>query len=86
MWHPTKPKIEDWFNLKLQEFAEVENHNPKLSTNDWLARYIYDGAYEWFFCEFPILLCEWLARFTYIKNKHEGGESTSWTPKVIKEL
>ena len=79
-------EIKYWFDLKMWEFVEVENRNPKFSTNDWLARYIHDGAHEWFFYEFPIILYEFPARFTYKKNKHQGGESTSWTPKLIQEL
>ena len=86
LWHPTKTEIEGWFSLKLREFAEIQNQNPKLSTNDWLAKYIHDGAYEWFFYEFPIILYEWLARFTYKKTNHQGGEPMSWTPELIQKL
>ena len=86
LWHPTKPDIEDWFDLKLREFVETENQNQKLSTNDWLARYIYDGAYEWFFYEFPIILYEWLVSLTYKKNNHQGGGQTSQTLEMIQEL
>ena len=86
LWHPTKPEIEDWFNLKLQEFAEAENHNMKLLTTRWLNRYIYNGPYEWFFYEFLIILYEWIVQFTYKKNNHQGEELTSWTPRLIQEL
>ena len=61
LWHPTKLEIQDWFDLILQEFTEAENQNPKLTTDTWLARYIHDGPHEWFFCEFPVILYEWLA-------------------------
>ena len=82
-----KLQIEDWFDLKLWEFAETENQNPKLSINNWLVRYyIHDGTHEWFFFEFPIILHEWLERFTYKKNNHEGGDPTFWAPKIIHEL
>ena len=77
LWHPTKPEIEDWFDLKLREFAETENQNLKVSTTRWLNKYIYDGPYEWFFCEFLVILYKWLARFTYKKNNHQGGDLTS---------
>ena len=83
LWHPTKTKIEDRFDLKLQEFAKIKNQNLKLSTNDWLARYIHDNSHEWFFYEFPIILYEWLAQFTYKKNNHQGGEPTSKTFELI---
>ena len=48
--------------------------------------YIHDGPREWFFCEFPVLLQEWLAKFTKKKIKFQGGEPTSWTPELIQEL
>ena len=85
-WHPTQPKIEGWFDLKLREFAVAENQNPKLLTGHWLDRYIHDGPHEWFFCEFPVLLQEWLAKFTKKKTNFQGGEPTSWTPELIQEL
>ena len=28
--HPNRSEIEDWFDQKLEEFAEAENKNPKL--------------------------------------------------------
>ena len=81
--HPTQPKIEGWFDLKLQEFAEAKNQNIKLSTGHWLDRYIHDGPHEWFFCEFPVLLHEWLEKFTSKKTNFQGGEPTSWTLELI---
>ena len=86
LWHPTKLEIQDWFNLRLQEFAKAENQNPKLTTDAWLARYIHDGPHKWFLCEFPIILYEWLVRFAYKKHNFQGGESASQTPKLIREL
>ena len=55
-----KTKIEEWFDLKLQEFAEIENQNMNLLTPRWLNRYIYDDPYEWLFCEFSVVLYEWI--------------------------
>ena len=86
MWHPMRPEIQDWFDQKLQEFAEVKNQNPGLTKDKWLVRYIHDGIQEYFLCEFPIILYEWLARFTYKKINFQGGEPTSWTPELIQEL
>ena len=85
-WHPTRSEIEGWFDLKLWEFVEAENKNPKLSTGHWLDRYIHDGPHEWLFCEFPILLQEWLIKFTKKKTNFQGGEPTSWTPELIQQL
>ena len=86
MWHSTRPKIQDWFDQKLWEFAEVENQNPKLTMDKWLERYIHDNPHEYFFCEFPIILYEWLEQFTYKKTNLQGLEPTSWTPELIQEL
>ena len=77
MWNPTRPKLQDWFDQKLREFAEAENKNLGLKTNNWLVRYIHDGPQEYFFSEFPIILYEWLARFTYKKANFQGGELMS---------
>ena len=85
-WHPTQPEIEGWFDLKLWEFAKAENQNPKLPTSHWMDRYIHDGPHEWFFCEFPVLLHEWLEKFSKKKTNFQGGESMSWTPKLIQKL
>ena len=52
----------------------------------WLDRYIHDSPHEWFFCEFYVLLLEWLVKFTSKKTNFQGGEPTSWTPKLIQEL
>ena len=48
--------------------------------------YIHDSPRKWFFCEFPIILYEWLANFISKKKNFQGGESTSWTSEVIQEL
>ena len=55
-------------------------------TDEWLERYIHDSPHEYFFCKFPIILYEWLSRFTYKKINFQGGEPTSWTPELIQEL
>ena len=53
---------------------------------NWLDRYIHDGPHEWFFCEFPVILHEWLGNFASKKKKFQGGEPTSWTLELIQEL
>ena len=76
-WHPNRPEIEGWFDLKLWEFAEAENQNMRLLMSNRLDRYIHNGPHKWLFCEFPILLHEWLVKFTYKKTNFQGGELTS---------
>ena len=85
-WHPTCPEIEGWFGLKLREFAKTENQDLKLSTRNWLDRYIHNSPYEWFFCPFAVILYEWLVKFTSKKKNFQGGELTSWNSELIQEL
>ena len=85
-WHPTRLDIEGWFDIKLREFVEAKNQNMKLSMGHWLDRYIHDDPHEWFFCEFPILLHDWMAKLISKKTKFQGGELTSWTLELIQEL
>ena len=85
-WHPTCLEIEGQFGLKLREFAETENQNPKLSMGNLLDRYIHNDPHEWFFYEFHIILYEWLAKSASKKKNFQGGEPTSWTPELIQEL
>ena len=85
-WHLTRPEIEGWFDLKLREFAKAENQNLKMLMSHQLDRQIHDGPHECFFCEFPILLHEWLTKFTSKKTNFQGGELTSQTPELIQEL
>ena len=70
-------KIQYWFDQKLEDFDEAENQNPVLMTKKWLERYIHDGPQEYFFSDFPIILYEWLAWFTYKKKNFQEGEPTS---------
>ena len=86
LWHLAKLEIQDWFDLRLREFIEAKNQNLRMMTNAWLARYIHDGPHKWIFYEFPIILYEWLARFTYKKHNLQRGELTSQTPELIQEL
>ena len=86
MWHSMQLEIQNWFDQKLQEFVEKENQNSRLTVDQWVGRYIHDGPHEWFFCEFPVLLFEWLAKLTFQKRNFQGGESTAWTPELIQEL
>ena len=86
LWHPTEPKIHDWFDKKAREFAEGENQNPRLTTEDWLGRYIYSDIHEIFFVEFLIALYEWLAQLTFQKKIFQGGKPDQWTPELIQQL
>ena len=55
--------------------------NPKMKPHG-----LQRSLHEYFFNEFPIILYEWIARLTYKKTNFQGGEPTSWTPKLIQEM
>ena len=86
LWHPTRPEIQYWFYNKAEEFAAEENKNPRVTTKEWLGRYLYFYLLEYFFIEFPIILYEWLAQLTYQKMNFQRGEPTFWTPELIQQL
>jgi hypothetical protein len=48
-WFPSKTKIQKWIEDKEKDFAESQNKNPNLSTEDWLEIYIFTDIHEIFF-------------------------------------
>ena len=63
-----------------------ENQNSKLSTKEWMGKYLYSDLHEYFFFDFSIILYEWLAQLTYWKTNFQGDEKTCWTPELIQQL
>jgi hypothetical protein len=59
-WFPSKIDIQKWIEDKEKDFAEAQNKNPKLSTEDWLQRYIFTDSHEIFFGGIHHELHEWL--------------------------
>ena len=55
-WNPTKKEIEEWWDLKLHEFAVQENRNLQVSEEDWVDRYIFIDIQEIFFVSFLVEL------------------------------
>jgi hypothetical protein len=43
---PSKTEIQKWIEDQERDFAEAQNKNPKLSTKDWLQRYIFTNIHE----------------------------------------
>jgi hypothetical protein len=66
-WNPPREEIKTWVESKEKEFAKKENKNPRLSTEDWLQRYIFTNMHEIFFATFPSELHAWLSRL--VENK-----------------
>jgi hypothetical protein len=48
-WFPSKTKIQKWIEEQEKDFAEAQNKNPNISTEDWLGRYIFTDIHEIFF-------------------------------------
>jgi hypothetical protein len=48
-WFPSKIEIHKWIEDQQKDFAEAQNKNPNLSTEDWLGRYIFTNIHEIFF-------------------------------------
>ena len=85
-WNPWKEEIENWVEPKEKEFVEQENRNPRLSTEDWLQRYLFSDIHEVFFATFPTELHAWLSRLAENKTFNRSDRPTEWTLKVIQRL
>ena len=85
-WHPLKEQIENWVEAKEKEFAEQENRNPRISTENWLQRYVFSDIHEIFFTTFPIELHAWLSRLVENETFSHGDRPTKWTPELIQRL
>lgn len=68
------------------EFAEKENINPKQSTKDWLQDHILTDTHKKFFCEFTIILSEWMLRLKDNNGSWSNNGSREWTLELIKQL
>jgi hypothetical protein len=45
-WFPSKKEIQKWIEDQEKDFAEAQNKNLKLSTKDWLQRYVFTDIHE----------------------------------------
>ena len=74
---PFKEEINAWVKLKERTFVAEENQNPDISTEEWLQRYLFTDLHEIFFCEFPIIIYEWIAIIAQ-KKKCFKATPTIW--------
>ena len=81
-WHPSKEEIEIWVESKEKEFTEKENRNPKLSTEDWLQRYVFSYLHEAFPASLPTELHTWLSRLAENKTSSHSDRHAEWTPEA----
>jgi len=85
-WNPTKKEIEEWWDLKLHEFAIQENRNPRISEEDWLDCYVYTDIHEVFFATFPVEMYEWIARLDDSVGRCRLDQLIVWTPELMRKI
>ena len=85
-WHHQKEEIENWVESKEKEFAKQKNRNLRISTEDWLQRYVFSDIHEVFFTIFPTELHVWLSRLAENKIVTHSDKPTKWTLEVIQRL
>jgi len=85
-WNPTKKEIEEWWDLKLHEFAVQENKNSRISEEDWLDHYIYTDIHKVFFATFLVEFYEWIARLADNMGRCRLDQPIVWTPKLVRKL
>jgi hypothetical protein len=85
-WFPSKTKIQKWIEDQERDFVEAQNKNPKLSTEDWLQRYIFTNIHEIFFGGIHQELFEWLARLADTHFEIISRPPVVWTPTLIQKV
>ena len=85
-WFPSKTEIYKWVEDQEKEFVEAQNKNPKISTEDWLQRYIFTYIHEIFFGGIYQELHEWLARLADTQLEIRYRPPVVWTPALIQKV
>jgi hypothetical protein len=69
-----------------KDFAEAQNKNPNLSTEDWLGRYIFTNIHEIFFGGIHQELYEWLARLADTQFEIRPRSLVFWMSTLIQNV
>jgi hypothetical protein len=85
-WFPLKIEIKKWIEEQEKDFAEDQNKNPKLSTEDWMGRYIFTDIHEIFFGGIHKELYEWLARLADTQFEIRSRPPVVWTSTLINKV
>jgi hypothetical protein len=85
-WFPSKTEIQKWIEDQEKDFAEAQNKNPNLSTEDWLERYIFTDIHEIFFGGIHQELYEWLARLVDTQFEIRSRLPVVWMSELIKKV
>jgi hypothetical protein len=85
-WFPSKTEIQKWIEEQEKDFAEAQNKNPNISTEDWLGRYIFIDIHDIFFGGIHKELYEWLAKLADTQFKIISRLSVVWMSALIKKV
>jgi hypothetical protein len=85
-WFPSKTEIQKWIEYQERDFDEAQNKNPKLSTKDWLQRYIFTDIHEIFFGGIHQELFEWLGRLDDTQFEIGSRPLVVWMPELIQKV
>jgi len=80
MWRSTEIEIYDWLKEKQLEFVVKESVKPNNKVEYWLHDHIFADLDEIIFCEFPIILSEWLLRLVGNNETWRIHGPREWTP------
>jgi hypothetical protein len=83
---PLKKEIQKWIEDQERDCVEAQNRNPKLSTEDWLQRYIFIDIQEIFFGGIHQDLFEWLARFVDTQLHIKSRPPVFWMSTLIQKV
>jgi len=81
-----KKELEDWWDLKLHEFAVQENRNSRVSEEQWLDRYIFTNIQGIFFITFPIKLYGWIGKLADNVGRCRLDQPIMGTPELVHRL
>jgi hypothetical protein len=85
-WFPSKTEIQKWIEEQEKDFAEDQNKNSNLSTEDWLGRYIFTDIQDIFFGGVHKEIYEWLARLADTQFEIISRPPVVWTSALIKKV
>jgi hypothetical protein len=85
-WFPSKTETQKWIEDQEKDFAEAQNKNPNLSSEDWLEKHIFTDIHEIFFGGIHQELYEWLARLADTQFEIRSRLPVVWMSELIKKV
>jgi hypothetical protein len=85
-WFPSKTEIQKWIEDQEKDFAEVQNKNPNLSSEDELENHIFTDIHNIFFGGIHQELYECLARLVDTQFEIRSRLPMVWTSELIKKV